>query len=129
VKFASSIKEACWTLLGFTNAKGKPVLCTIIFASETIIAKETLGFDIFAEVKGDLSDIKSNYGPGKVYPGAPKCSISGKEVPAFISCTSKGSITSELLKKCWSGLISIMYLKEYLTDQLHFCYWMVTDRG
>jgi len=62
MKIASSIKEARWTLLGFTNAKGEPVLCAIIFASETITDEETLGFDIFAKVKGDLSDVKSNYG-------------------------------------------------------------------
>ena len=62
MKIASSIKESRWTLLGFTNAKGEPVLCAIIFASETITDEETLGFDIFAKVKGDLSDVKSNYG-------------------------------------------------------------------
>ena len=47
---------------------------------------------------GALSDVKLNYGPGGIYPDASKCSINGKEVPAFISCTSKGSITSKLLK-------------------------------
>ena len=101
VKINASSTEARWTLLGFTNACGEPILCAIIFAVENFTALERLGLDITAERIGDnpwlarLDDV--NYGPGKVYPGPPTCSFNGKEVPAYVTCSSKGSITSKIL--------------------------------
>ena len=43
--------------------------------------------------------MRANSGSGKRFPGGPKCYFQGKEVPAFICCSPKGGITSELLKE------------------------------
>ena len=96
-KLTSSCADARWTLLGFTNGNGEPILCAIIFASETISAADKLGINVFAPMFEPCDNIKINSGPGKLFPGAPTCFYKGKEVPAFVSCSSKGSITSELL--------------------------------
>ena len=49
-------------------------------------------------VDGDFS-MRANSGSRKQFPGGPKCYFQGKEVPAFICCSPKGGITSELLKE------------------------------
>lgn len=92
MKITSCTKEAHWTLLGFTNTKGEPVLCVTIFLLETIITKECLEFVNFSNARIALSGVKSNYGPGTVYSGPPKCTIGGKEVLVFVSSICKGSI-------------------------------------
>ena len=90
-------KESWLTLLGFTNLNGDTVLCTLLFASKTITAEEKLGVDIFAETNGPVRNLHKTNGPRKTYPVAPKCKLNEKEIPAFISCTAKGCITSKLL--------------------------------
>ena len=50
---ACSTSEAHWTTLGFTSGTGKPVLCAIIFAAETLSVEERLGVDIFADCSSD----------------------------------------------------------------------------
>jgi len=93
---ACSTSEAHWTTLGFTSASGKPVLCAIIFAAETLSVEDRLGIDIFAEGTGEMFS-KQNYGKGKYFPGGPKCNFRGAEIPCYITCSPKGSITSEIL--------------------------------
>ena len=41
--------------------------------------------------------MRRNHGPGKRYPGKPTCIFRGKEVPAFVCCSPKGGILSDLL--------------------------------
>ena len=41
--------------------------------------------------------MRRNHGPGKRYPGRLTCILRVKEVPAFVCCSPKGGISSDLL--------------------------------
>ena len=74
-------------------------MCTIIFPGHELTSEQHLGVDIqFPMVDGAFS-IRANSGSRKLFPGGPKFSFRGKEVPEFICCSPNGGITSELLKK------------------------------
>ena len=92
----SSTSDVHWTTMGFTSGSGKPVMCAIIIAAETLSVEDRLGIDIFAECDEDiLSD--ANYGPGKYFPGGPRCTFNGTDIPCYINASPKGSITSDIL--------------------------------
>jgi hypothetical protein len=48
--------------------------------------------------------MRDNSGPGKAFPGAPTCHFRGKDVPALVAFSPKGSITSEILRKAFQQL-------------------------
>ena len=91
-----STSEAHWTTLGFTSGTGEPVLCGIIFAAETLTVEDRLGIDIFAQCNDDMFS-NENYGPGKYFPGGPKCNFRGHQIPCYVTCSPKRSITSTIL--------------------------------
>ena len=84
-----SASETHWTTLGFTSGTGKPVLCGIIFAAETLSVEERLGIDFFVKCQDDMFS-KENYGPGKYFPGGPKCKFQGHKIPCYVTRSSKG---------------------------------------
>ena len=43
-------------------------------------------------------------GKGKAFPDTPKCIFKGKEVDSLVTCSPKGSITSEILKQIFGRL-------------------------
>ena len=96
---ACSTSDAHWTTLGFTAVNGEPVLCVIIFASKTLSVEERLGVDIHAPSPQDDDAMfsRDHYGPGKYFPGGPRCNFRGVDVPCFVTCSSKGIITSQIL--------------------------------
>ena len=59
---ACSTSDAHSTTLGFTTSNGEPVLCAIIFVSETISVEEQLGIDIFAKCPNDILKFINNRG-------------------------------------------------------------------
>ena len=80
-----SSSDAHWTLLGFTDANGQPVICGIIFKGDTLIPEERLGCDIFVDASIEpQDDIVANYGPGKRFHGPSRCYIRGIEVPSYV---------------------------------------------
>lgn len=101
VRRGSEAKTACstpndhWMTLGFTADNGEPVLCVIIFASEILSVEERLGVDMNAPSPQDDDVIFSRdcYDPGKYFTGGPRCNF----VPCFVTCSSKCSITSQIL--------------------------------
>jgi hypothetical protein len=99
----SSHKDGRFTLIGLTAATGEAVMCIIIFAAEELTFEQRMGHDIRAPFHGTES-LRENTGPGKRFPGAPKCMFRGKEVEALIACSPKGSITSEILKQAFERL-------------------------
>lgn len=107
-------------LVKIAASNGEPLLCALFFASETITAEEKLGFDVFVDVDGSLSDLPNNYVPSKAYPCSPKCKLKRKEVPAFILCTPKGCIFSELLCSMpqWIDLCNIYDQHPWWTNSL-----------
>ena len=96
---ACSTSDAHWITLGFTAGNSEPVLCVIIFASETLTVEERLGVDIHAPSPQDDDAMFSgdHYGPGKCFLGGPKCKFRGIDVPCYVTCSSKGNITSQIL--------------------------------
>jgi hypothetical protein len=95
----ASHQDCHFTVLGFTNALGEPVCCVIIIAAATVTAKDIMGLQPWAEAIGDPSvDMEANsHGPEKYYPYGPTCTVLGKSVPAFVTCSESGSITSNIL--------------------------------
>jgi hypothetical protein len=92
----SSTNGGRFTLIGLTAASGDAVMCIIIFAAEELSYGQRMGHDIKADCNIEGS-VRDNSGPGKA--GAPTCQFWGKDVPALIACSPKGSITSDILKE------------------------------
>ena len=78
-------------------------MAVIIFAAKELTFAQRMGHDIRA-VHDESKSVTENSGPEKTWPGAPTCLFRGKEVPALITCTKKGSITSEILKLVFKRL-------------------------
>ena len=95
----ASFTDCHFTVLGFTNGNGDPVLAVIIMASSEITAKCIMGLQPWAEIVGNpMTDIEANsHGPNKFYPHGPTCILNGKEVEAYVTCSESGSITSQIL--------------------------------
>ena len=100
IHLSSSKANGRVTVMGLTAATGEPVMCVCIFAGTTIDVNMAQGYDHLSEVKfDDTKSLEYNSGPGKALPGFPTCRFRGKDVPALICATPKGSMTSEILKK------------------------------
>ena len=95
-KDAISTKDARFTVLGFTAGTGEPIMCAIIIATPSLHFYIQKGIDVRISKKN--GGYRNNCGPGKRYPGGPTCKFNNKDVPCFICCLPKGSITSELLR-------------------------------
>ena len=53
----------------------------------------------------DSKTIKENSGgEGKRFPGGPSCMFRGVEIPALVTCTKKGCITSDILTAAFKRL-------------------------
>jgi hypothetical protein len=99
----SSTNGRKFTLIRLTAASGEAVMCIIIFAAKELSYGQRMGHDIQAEYNIEVS-VRDNSGPGKAFPGAPTCQFWGKDVPALIACSPKGSITSNILKEALKRL-------------------------
>jgi hypothetical protein len=100
VQLSSSKATSGFTTMGLTSGTGEPVMCILIFAAAEMDVLTHLGFDHQAEIPYDKDKtLEENMGPGKALPGAPTCTFRGKEVPALVAMTNKGSMTSEILAK------------------------------
>jgi hypothetical protein len=107
-----------FTTIGFTALTGEPVMVVIIIEKNSeLIIPELMGFDKSARWEGSdqvrtalaegqtdhldpeqlAAELKDNMGPGKMFPGGPTCMFKGKEVPAFVTHSSSGGITSDIL--------------------------------
>ena len=69
--------------------------------------KERLVCDILADTIEPQDDIVANYGPGNRFPGQPRCYIRGIEVPSYVVCSEKGSITLTILRGMLERLDSL----------------------
>ena len=82
----AATKDAHFTVLGFTAANGKPLMCAIIFAAKSLKEEWRLGFDPFVEWIGEEDDVSQNVGEGKAMPEGPECIFEGKRLPLFLLC-------------------------------------------
>ena len=90
-------------MIGLTAASGDAVMAIIIFAAEELTFEQRMGHDIRA-LFDETKPIAANSGPGKTFPGDPSCTFRGKVVPALITSSKKGSITSDILKAAFQRL-------------------------
>ncbi len=91
-------KDSHFTVLGFSAAAGKPVMCAIIFSAKEMCRSLVLGFNASAPWVGDDNKLQaSTCGLDKPHQQGPVCHFNGKTVPDFCCCSENGSITSELL--------------------------------
>jgi hypothetical protein len=67
-------------------------------------------------------------GRGKALPGAPTCTFRGKEVPALVAMTKKGSMTSEILAKVLDRLDELdVFPRSTEGGPLPFCFFDAHD--
>ncbi len=72
---------------------------TIIIAATQVTAKDIMGLQPWVQTIGDpsvnIEDI--SHDPNKYYPYGPTCSVGGGSIPAVVTCSESGSITSNIL--------------------------------
>jgi hypothetical protein len=118
----ASHQDCHYTILGFTNGFGEPVCCIIIIAAAEVRAKDIMGLQPWALTIGDPSiNLEENsYGPDKYYPYGPTCTVFGHSVPALVTCSESGSITSNTLMDTLINALNWTSQKEHLS-----CFLMV----
>ena len=99
----SSHRDGRLTVIGLKAASGDDVMAIIIFAAEELTFEQRMGHDICIPFDDDLTIVK-NSGPGKTFSGEPCCNFFGKLIPALITSSSKGSITSSILVPAFKRL-------------------------
>ena len=96
-KLKKQSQNGRFTVIGLTAASEDAVICIIFFTAEELTFAQQMGYDIYDPYDGTKT-IKENSGKGKAFPGTPTCFFCGKNIPALIAMSPKGSITSEILK-------------------------------
>ena len=91
------------TVIGLTAASSDAVMVIIIFAVEELTFEQQMGHDIRPPFN-ELDSIAENSDPGKRFPGGPLCNFCGKVVPALITSSKKGLITSNILQHAFGRL-------------------------
>ena len=115
-----SHKDERFTLIELTTATGDPVMCIIIFSAEELTFEQRTDSDIRVPFD-DAKTIKENSGGiGKRFPGGPSCMFRGVLVPALVTCTSKGSITSDILTAAFKRLDALGVYQR--TSNLAICF-------
>jgi hypothetical protein len=104
-------KDNHFTVLGFTAAGERAVICAIIIAASKLKVTDVTGFNPLSKDEEDVSsdDMKvledeieqmkdeNSNGVDHMFPFGPTCIFNGTEVPIFVTCSKNGSITSHLL--------------------------------
>jgi hypothetical protein len=107
----NSFKDNHFTVLGFTAAGGRAVMCAIIIEASKLTVTDVTGFNPLSKdaeevssddmkvLKDEIDQMKDEHSNGvdRMFPFEPTCSFDGTEVPIFITCSNNGSITSQLL--------------------------------
>ena len=73
-------------------------MVVIVYAATELNFLARFGYDHFANEKYDPTiPVEDQVGEGKCFPGAPVCEYRGKQIPAIVGMSKKGSMTSEIL--------------------------------
>ena len=95
-EITAATSSAHFNVLVFTTETGEPGMCAIIFPVHDLTSEKHLGVEIQFPMSDGAFSMHANSGSGKRSPGGPKCCFRGKDDPAFICCSPKGGITSDL---------------------------------
>ena len=71
-------------------------MCIIILSAKEFTFSQRMGYGIHARY--NENKIIKNSGKGEALPGAPTFFFCGKNIPALVVMSPKGSTTSEILK-------------------------------
>jgi hypothetical protein len=117
-----SFKDNHFTILGFTAADRRAVMCAIIIAASKLRVTDVCGFNPLSKVGLDVSDddmqglekeieemkdLHSN-GIDRMFHFGPTCIFNGIAVPTFVTCSKNGSITSHLLTNILQRMDDLM---------------------
>ena len=78
-------------------------MAIVIFAAKELSFIQRMSHDIMVEYDETVS-VTENSGVGKAFPGGPTCMFRGKTIPALITCSPKGSISSYILRTAFQRL-------------------------
>lgn len=100
----------CYTTMGFTATTGEPVMCVIIFTSESTKGIPTnwltgIGItkiDNTFEIPDDREGLVDNI--GKIACGGPKCTFRNINVPCLVQYSLHGGITPGILTNCFKRM-------------------------
>ena len=95
----ASESDVAWTMLAVTALTGDPVCCVVIIEGKRLAPEDLTGDYIMVSPNSeDMTWLnKDNHGAGKRYPGGPSCSFRGCTIPAFVTFSDSGGITSQIL--------------------------------
>ena len=99
----SSHKDGRFTVIELIATSSEAVMAILIFAAEELIFEQRMGHDLRGPYDKHGS-VSKNSGAEKVFPGGPCCAFCGKLIPALVTCSKKGSITSDILKSAFEHL-------------------------
>ena len=88
--------------MGLTALTGESVMALIMIQGKQPKGDLEFRIDITVDPVGNEDDpdfILCNSGPGKYFPGGPRCQFRNKDVPALIRWHESGSITSQILRE------------------------------
>ena len=121
----TSHKDGKIILIGLTAMSVDHVMVIIIFAAEELSFEQMMGHDILV-LYVESKSVEDNSGEGKTFPGGPTCIFREKETPALVTCSSKVSITSEILRATFEKLDNIgVYERE--ENRKPFCLFDTHD--
>jgi hypothetical protein len=139
VQLSSNKATSRFITMGLTSGTGESVMCILIFAATEMDVLTCLGsemdvltrlvFDHQAEIPYYDKDktLEENMGPGKALLGAPTCTFRGKEAPALVAMTKKGSMTSEILAKVLDRLDGLGVYPRPERGPIPFCLFDTHD--
>ena len=81
-------------------------MAIVIFAADELSFKQRMGEGIRAEYD-ETKSAHENSSPGEKNLGGPTCKFRGKVIPALVTSSPKGSITSEIIKTVFARLDSL----------------------
>lgn len=118
-------------------ADGEPVMCIIVLSGKEYGFNERMGYDPRNEAGDEFpegriatdEEVAEMTGPGRLFPGGPRCNFQGKEVEALVAISPSGSITSSILRQALERLDNLgVYSREKATPSPVF-YWTHTTLG
>ena len=95
-------KDKHFTVLGFTNLLGDPILCVIIITGKEEDLSVRLGIvdDDDVVAVGSIDDenfVSNNTREGMKFPGGPRCCYKGKSIPSYVTFAESGGMSGKIL--------------------------------
>jgi hypothetical protein len=107
----NSFKDSHFTVLGFTAADRRAIMCAIIIAASKLKVTDVTGFnplsmdaedmssDEMKVLEAEIEQMKDEHSKDvdRMFTFGPTCTFNGIELPTFVTCSKNDSIKSQLL--------------------------------